>query len=249
VSFLSGIMNKLHLKKGQAQTSTLNNSTEMPAHGPLAAGPGYVQQNTVVSAPVIQETIRQDRVIEVQPVLHREVDRTVVHHIEKHIQEAAAPNMGGVIERAPLVQEQIRTNVVNEIQPVIHREIAVPVVERQEQHLSQRVSGDTIHTREVIYEQAPLASGAGFRSTGSSYLGAQAPLAGQQFQQTHQQTGFAPQGGIYQTTAGGNHALHQAGTSHTPLYNPPVMGTPYGSSATTGGRTGHGHHHGVFHRN
>lgn len=61
----------------------------------------------------MQETIRQDRIVEVQPVIHREVDKNVVHHIEKHITEGPAPSMGGVIERPPLVEQRVVTNVIN----------------------------------------------------------------------------------------------------------------------------------------
>ena len=115
-------------------------------------------QRTVVDAPIIQETVRQDRIVEVQPVVHREVDKNVVHHIEKHIQEPRAPSMGGVIERNPLVEQNVHTNVVNEIQPVIHRERVVPVAERVEEHLTQRVVEPTVHTHEVVYENvaAPI---------------------------------------------------------------------------------------------
>lgn len=63
-------------------------------------------------APIVQETVRQDRVVEVQPVLHREVDKNIVHHIEKHSFESA-PSQGGVIERQPIVEQQMHTSVVN----------------------------------------------------------------------------------------------------------------------------------------
>lgn len=114
------------------------------------------QCQTIVHSPVVEETIRNDRVIEVQPVIHREVDQNVVHHIEKHIQEPHAPNMGGVVQMNPIVEQQVYTQVVNEIQPVIHRERAVPVTERIEQHLTQRVVEPTVHTHEVVYENAPI---------------------------------------------------------------------------------------------
>eukprot|EP00026_Physarum_polycephalum_P017643 Phypoly_transcript_18941.p1 GENE.Phypoly_transcript_18941~~Phypoly_transcript_18941.p1 ORF type:complete len:117 (+),score=12.14 Phypoly_transcript_18941:136-486(+) len=69
--------------------------------------------NISASAPLVQETVRNDKITEVQPVLHREVDKNVVHHIEKHIAEPRAPSMGGVIERNPIVEQQVHTNVVN----------------------------------------------------------------------------------------------------------------------------------------
>ena len=146
---MSGLINKIkhagHHDHSVASSNTLNSDTN-------------TSQRTVVDAPIIQETVRQDRVLEVQPVVHREVDKNVVHHIEKHIQEPSAPSMGGVIERNPLVQQNVHTNVVNEIQPVIHRERVVPVAERVEEHKMQRIVEPTIHTHEVVYENAPMSS-------------------------------------------------------------------------------------------
>jgi len=113
-----------------------------------------VHQTTHVVAPIVQETVRNDRIVEVQPVVHREVDKNVVHHIEKHYSEVA-PSQAGMVERAPIVQQEIHTNVVNEIQPIIHRERVVPVVERAEQHLTEHVVAPTIHTHEVVYERGP----------------------------------------------------------------------------------------------
>jgi len=129
------------------------------AGAPLGGNTTVKPAQTVVHAPIVQETVRNDRITEVQPVLHREVDKNIVHHVEKHINEARAPNMGGVVEKNAIVEQQVHTNVVNEIQPVIHRERVVPVTERVEQHLSQRVVEPTIHTHEVIYDNTPLQPG------------------------------------------------------------------------------------------
>ena len=174
---MSGLLNKLtHHNSAGANThstvssgTTLNSSVEAP----------IIQQRTIVDAPIIQETVRNDRIVEIQPVLHREVDKNVVHHIEKHIQEPHAPSMGGVIERNPLVQQNIHTNVVNEIQPVIHRERVVPVTERVEEHLMQRVVEPTVHTHEVVYESAPMNNNLNLNSNSSySTVNNTAPLAG-----------------------------------------------------------------------
>lgn len=136
------------------QTNVLNTQTINTVNTQQTTAVPVVER-TAVNAPIIQETVRQDKIIEVQPVVHREVDKNVVHHIEKHIQEAPAPNMGGVVEKQAIVQQNIHTNVINEVQPIIHRERVVPVTERVEQHLTQRVVEPTIHTHEVIYENAP----------------------------------------------------------------------------------------------
>lgn len=63
-------------------------------------------------APIVQESVRQDKVLEVQPILHREVDKNIVHHIEKHTVERA-PSQSGVIERQPIIEQNLHTNVVN----------------------------------------------------------------------------------------------------------------------------------------
>jgi len=123
------------------------------------ADASFNEGNTIVHAPVIDEKIRSDRIVEVQPVVHREVDKNVVHHIERHIQEAPPADQSGLIEKPPLVQETVVSSVVNEIQPIIHRERVVPVTEHFEEHLSQRVVEPTLHTHEVVYEQVPTGQG------------------------------------------------------------------------------------------
>eukprot|EP00026_Physarum_polycephalum_P010501 Phypoly_transcript_10665.p1 GENE.Phypoly_transcript_10665~~Phypoly_transcript_10665.p1 ORF type:complete len:196 (+),score=29.45 Phypoly_transcript_10665:617-1204(+) len=134
--------------------STVNNtglySNGISTVNAVEANP--ILERTIVGAPVIQETVRTDRVVEVQPILHRNVDHNIVHHIERHIQEPAAPPMGGVYERNPIVEQTVQMNVVNEIQPIIHRERVVPVSERVETHLMERVAEPTVHTHEVVYE-------------------------------------------------------------------------------------------------
>jgi len=130
-----------------------------------------ILERTVVGAPVIQEHIRNDRIVEVQPVLHRNVDQTVVHHIERHIHEPSAPNQGGAVyERNPIVQQSFHTNIVHEVQPIIHRERVVPVSERVETHLMQRVAEPTIHTHEVVHETSPIS----YAQTGYGVQGQQA---------------------------------------------------------------------------
>ena len=157
---MSGILNKFRRSgsynngayvAGQPGYNTVNSySNGVSTQQVNSVEAPIIQQR--VNAPIIQETVRNDRVVEVQPVIHRSVDHNVVHHIEKHITEASAPAMGGTYQRNPLVTQTVHTNVVNEIQPVIHRERVVPVAERVEQHHMQRVVEPTVHTHEVIYE-------------------------------------------------------------------------------------------------
>lgn len=61
---------------------------------------------------IIDEKVRTDRVVEVQPVIHKEIEQPVVHHVEQHIVEPAAPNVGGVIRNTPIVEEHVKTKVI-----------------------------------------------------------------------------------------------------------------------------------------
>lgn len=123
----------------------------------------------------------------------------------------------------PLIVGLPRLPLATEIQPVIHRERVVPVTEHVEQHNVEHIAGNTIHTREVVYEQDQ------YQTRG----------LGQEFQQQ--------QSTVYQ-----QQSLNQQSTvSALPMFNPPVTGTPYGLANSQAGtaRTGKRHHHGVFHRN
>jgi hypothetical protein len=174
---MSGLLNKLTHRHQTAQPG-LNTSAGMQTG---LTGQTIVDQPAVTHslAPIVQETVRQDRVVEVQPVVHREVDKNIVHHIEKHIVETA-PSQSGIIERQPIIEQQLHTNVINEIQPIIHRERAVPIVERTEQHLSQRVVEPTIHTHEVIYERPTMMQGQQYMGQQSwgNYQGLGFPYSG-----------------------------------------------------------------------
>lgn len=61
----------------------------------------------------MEEKVRTDRVIEVQPVIHKEVEQPVVHHVEEHVIEPAAPNVGGTYRNAAIVDEHVHTRVVD----------------------------------------------------------------------------------------------------------------------------------------
>jgi len=138
---------------------------------PVGGFVGGVQHETIVKPAIVQETIRTDRIVEVQPVIHREVDQTTVHHIEKHITEAPAANRGGVVQMAPIVQETVRPHVIDEVTPVIHREIATTQVERVEEHQTQRVVAPTQHTNQVVFEQNRVAPV--IHTTWTQYYGGQ----------------------------------------------------------------------------
>lgn len=61
----------------------------------------------------MDEKIRTDTVVEVQPIVHREIEQPVVHHIEQHIQEPAAPYVGGTYHNTPIVDEHLKTHVID----------------------------------------------------------------------------------------------------------------------------------------
>eukprot|EP01111_Echinosteliopsis_oligospora_P014371 TRINITY_DN53_c0_g1_i19.p1 TRINITY_DN53_c0_g1~~TRINITY_DN53_c0_g1_i19.p1 ORF type:complete len:200 (-),score=40.22 TRINITY_DN53_c0_g1_i19:220-819(-) len=100
----------------------------------------------VVKPALVDERVRTDRLVEVQPIVHREIEQPRVHHVERHITEAPAPSMAGVVKMAPVVQQTVRTNVIEEVQPVIHRERAIQQVERVQEHLTERVAAPAVHT-------------------------------------------------------------------------------------------------------
>lgn len=61
---------------------------------------------------IVDEKVRVDKVVEVQPVIHREIEQPVVRHVEQHIVEPAAPNVGGTVKKAPIIEEHVHTTVV-----------------------------------------------------------------------------------------------------------------------------------------
>eukprot|EP01111_Echinosteliopsis_oligospora_P006759 TRINITY_DN210_c0_g1_i2.p1 TRINITY_DN210_c0_g1~~TRINITY_DN210_c0_g1_i2.p1 ORF type:complete len:480 (-),score=70.04 TRINITY_DN210_c0_g1_i2:471-1778(-) len=112
------------------------------------------QGSTHISKPIVDEKIRTDVLVEVQPIVHREVDRTVVNHVEKHITEAPAPSMAGRVQLAPKVEEQIHVREVAEVQPIIHREKAVVKVDHVDQHVTEHVTAPASHTHDIVREKS-----------------------------------------------------------------------------------------------
>jgi len=115
--------------------------------------------HTVVAPPVvetltrptlIQQTTRPEKIVEVQPVVHREIDQPQVHVVERHTYESVPSTAPAVINRTPIVEETVRPRVIEEIQPVIHRSVPAPFVERVEQHVTERVVQPTVVTKEVL---------------------------------------------------------------------------------------------------
>jgi len=105
---------------------------------------------THVHPTIVQQTTRPERVLEVQPVIHREIEQPQVHIVEKHVFERVPSNTPALVTNAPVVQEVVHPKIIEEIQPVVHREVPAPFVERIEQHVSEKVVAPTTTTKEVI---------------------------------------------------------------------------------------------------
>jgi len=107
----------------------------------------------IIKKPVIiEETFRQEKIVEVQPVIHREIRAPEIHHIEKHIFEKVETRGPTVVTNKPIIEETIRPVIVEEVQEIIHRELPAPVVERVEKLIDEVEIMPTVHTKEVILE-------------------------------------------------------------------------------------------------
>jgi len=111
---------------------------------------GQVPVETHVHPTIIEQTVRTEKVTEIQPIIHREVDAPQVRVIEQHSYETVPSAGPGVITNQAVVETTVRPRVIEEIQPIVHREVAVPHVERVEQHVTEHVVKPTITTKEVI---------------------------------------------------------------------------------------------------
>jgi len=150
---------------------------------PLVAGqhvlPAVVE--THVLPTVLQQTTRAERIVEVQPVVHREVVTPQVHVIEKHLYETVPSTGPNLITNAPIIEETVRPKIIEEIQPVVHREVPAPFVERVEQHVTEHITQPTITTKQVVNDatvrQVGVAAGAPLQqTTTTTTTTSQAPL-------------------------------------------------------------------------
>jgi hypothetical protein len=138
---------------------------------------------------LVQQTTRPEKIVEVQPVVHREIDAPQVHVIERHSYEQVRSTGPSTITAQPIVEETIRPRVIEEIQPVVHREVPAPFVERVEQHVTEHITQPTTMTKDIIND--------GLR-TQPMGIAAGAPIGQQGFQQGGiGQPGFQ-QGGLGQ---------------------------------------------------
>jgi len=118
---------------------------------------------THVHPTIVQQTSRPEKIVEVQPVVHREIDAPQVRVIEKHLYETVPSTGPGMITKQAIVEETVRPHIIEEVQPVIHREVPAPFVERVEQHVTEHLVRPTTTTKEVLTDnnvrQAGVAAG------------------------------------------------------------------------------------------
>jgi hypothetical protein len=105
---------------------------------------------THVHPTIVQQTARPERIVEVQPVVHREIDAPQVHVIEKHMYEQVRSTGPSVITNRAIVEETVKPRIIEEIQPVVHREVPAPFVERVEQHVTEHIVQPTTTTKQVV---------------------------------------------------------------------------------------------------
>jgi hypothetical protein len=111
---------------------------------------------TVVRETIVEETVRRDKVVEVQPIIHRHVDAPEVHHVEKHVYEVVPPQGPARIVKQPVVDETIQPRITEDITTVLHREVPAPYVVHEEQHITEHQVQPVVHTKEVIEEKLPV---------------------------------------------------------------------------------------------
>lgn len=139
-----GIQQPTLLQKESLTATTLHTTTRAPII------------ETHVRAPIVEQTTRINKVVEIQPVIHREIDAPQVRVIEQHSYERAALAGPAVINRAPIIEETLKPQIIEEIQPVLHREVPAPFVERVEQHITENVTAPAVTTKQVLSEARTL---------------------------------------------------------------------------------------------
>jgi len=108
--------------------------------------------DTIVRPVIVEETVRRDKVIEIQPIIHRVVEAPEVHHIEKHLYEKVLPSGPARIIKQAVVEETIQPRITEDITTVLHREVPAPFIVHEEQHTTEHMVKPTTHVKEVIEE-------------------------------------------------------------------------------------------------
>jgi len=110
-------------------------------------------QETIFKPVIIEETVRTDKIVEIQPIITRHVEQPIVHRVESHVYQPAAPAPAGEVTKAPIVNEVIHPHIVNEVQEVIHKEVSQLSLEHIEQASEEHVTRPTLFTNEVVADQ------------------------------------------------------------------------------------------------
>jgi len=143
--------------QGFAQQGMQQGAQQQMYPGGQAATYHHVMPATVEThthATIVEQTARPERIVEVQPVIHREVDVPEVHIIEQHKYEQVRSTGPTTHTNAPIIDETVRPRIIEEIQPVIHREVPAPFVEHVEQHMTEHIVQPTTMTKEVLTDPA-----------------------------------------------------------------------------------------------
>lgn len=141
---------------------------------------------------IVQQTARPEKITEVQPIIHRDVDAPQVHVIEKHMYEQVRSTGPNLVTNQPIIEETVRPRIIEEIQPVVHREVPAPFVEHVEQHVTEHITQPTTMTKEILND--PTIRTPGFAAGGPVQQGI--PLQGGQGGSF--QPGLQQQGGAFQ---------------------------------------------------
>jgi len=106
----------------------------------------------VVKPTIVKESFHPEKIVEVQPVIHREIQAPEVHHIKKHVYEKVEVEPT-VFTNQPIIEEVIKPHIVEEVQEIVHRELPAPFIEKVENLTEEVEIMPTIHTKEVIRER------------------------------------------------------------------------------------------------
>jgi len=135
---------------GTSTTSinTTVNTTGIAAHTVVA--PTITE--THVRPVIVDQTVRTEKITEVQPIIHREVEAPHVKVIEKHMYETVPSTGPHTITNQAIVEETVKPRIIEEIQPVVHRNVAQTYVEKVEQHVTEHIVKPTTTSKEVIQD-------------------------------------------------------------------------------------------------
>jgi len=156
------LQNPQYINSTSAPTFYNNNQFvgyNVPFNGGSQTGQRTMATNTIYNAAtvethirptIVEQTTRPERIVEVQPVIHRDIEAPQVRVIEKHVYETVPSTGPSTITRQAIVQETVKPRIIEEVQPVIHREVPAPFIEQVQQHVTEHIVRPTTTTKEVM---------------------------------------------------------------------------------------------------